>query len=198
MSVLIQQIASECPGRTDDTKIKINLYLENMEVSEESLEAFLAHNDLPSVLSKLQINIADKDCDKSVLLEFFDDSTKMVVESTSETWVNGMSEKIQGLLSPKKRFFMKLNVFTLYFFKGFFVTPFIVLIGYVFYSYKKTPLPYVQPVLAILVFMVFIFLIKFPKNQIFIKEKRLWGINEWIGIAILVVTILGVIISIIK
>jgi len=114
-------------GRKEDFTIRT--YSNTFDISEHSIDDFLNHRRLPSVLTKLIINIigwsTERKIDKDLEITFYDNYIDFKVSGASESWVNGKYLQIVGFLRTKKPMFWFLHPATYVIRGGIFV----VLIG---------------------------------------------------------------------
>jgi hypothetical protein len=101
---------------------ELRSYFDGLNISENSLDAFFHHTDLPPVLSRLTIRqigwSAAREIDKLLELTFYDNYISLSVRGESESWVKGKSSQLLDFLKTKRPFFWFLRTRPGLFFGG--------------------------------------------------------------------------------
>lgn len=84
----------------------ISTRLADLEISEDSLDDFLCHNDLPSHLDNLSIQWVDRQSSQGYIshrlyLQLGPSGNKLQVSSSDQTWVLGKCEQLMRFLRGK-------------------------------------------------------------------------------------------------
>lgn len=189
---LVEIVKKSVPAsdRAEDFKISTNL--EKINISETSIETFLAHHDLPEKITRLSISAIgwnnDINIDKNVRMTFYDNYINLNIDGSDETWVLGINAQLTNFLKGKKSKLWFLNkifpfisgvlpIEFLYFFASSIKD------GAIGYSISAGIL-FVTTTILVALFFKGTFL---PYTQIYTKEKRriLTAQNITIALAIL-------------
>lgn len=179
LKALVSLIRSDFPKSDRVEDFRIRTYSDTLDISENSLDDFLAHKRMLTVLTRLIIEIIgwsdDCEIDKSLEITFYDNYINFNVSGVSESWVNGKYIQVTDFLKKKRPILWFLHAPATYVIRG---VIFALIVGGV--SYVATwwhmngfeainiliPLGIVS--IGILDFMIS----KYKYTQIFLSEKK--------------------------
>lgn len=176
---LVNLIKLDFPKTDRSEDFKISSYLEKIRISENDLEKFLDHTELPDSLKRLNLDLIgwdqQRNIDKNVKISFYDNSVRLDVSGNTESWVLGKYSQLTGFLNEKKSIFWFFNTIPGYIFQG--VLPLIsmvsavVMVGILIKSGFNT-LNILLPITVSLTAFLSLRIAKIPYCEIILKERR--------------------------
>lgn len=190
--------------KTERTKdFKVTCHIPNIDISENSINDFLNHKDLPRIISRISLSIIgwseDNNIDKSVDLIFYDSFITLRVSGTSETWVNGKFLQVVNLLRTKRPALWFLKTTPVYMLRGSLFAILFYAFGVMLKRLLSEGLNSIGISLPILIVAISLFdtaLSKFNYTEIYIEEKK--SFIEKYNTAILIIGAIGSIAAIIS
>lgn len=173
-------VKTDFPNSFRKEDFEISSSWNNANVLENSIDDFLAHPNLPSVISRLNIRLigwsAERDIDKSVQIIFYDNFIQAEVSGHSESWVNGKFIQIIDFLKTTRPLFWFLESQPVYAFRGI-LWGTIIAVAYllgkeILYTGSDS-----QGTKPLLLYMLILFLLdwalgKLKYTQIFLTDKQ--------------------------
>ncbi len=120
--IQIEEVIRGDIGTKKVEDFNVNSNLSNVNISENSINDFLNHKDLPKIISRLSISIIgwskENSIDKSINLTFYDNFITLKITGDSETWVNGKFLQLDNLLKTKRPTLWFLKTAPVYILRG--------------------------------------------------------------------------------
>ena len=105
---------------TEPIKLSLRSNLDTVAVSEDTLDKFLSHKELPGKISRLTISCRTRLIDGPISVEiiFYDNYANLEVSGSSEGLVRGKFDQLKDFLDKKRLFFWFLKTPVAYVFSG--------------------------------------------------------------------------------
>jgi len=179
LETLVGLIKSDFPSSKRIDDFKIRAYTNRVDVSENTLDAFLDHGELPSILTDLSIDATgwsvEGGINKSLDLIFHNNFINLRVSGSSETWVNGKFLQIVSFLKKTRPFLWFLHTTIAYFVLGAIITPVLISIALLVKRISEEGFDFIAiiSILGVLFLGSLVLIgIRHKYVQIFLKEKR--------------------------
>jgi hypothetical protein len=110
---LVKIVNSDIPTSNRNNNFEIYANLPDITISENNIEIFLKHKELPPTIDKLSIRVfihnSESLIDKHIDLTFYSNSISLRVNGADQTWVLGKYIQILNFLKRKRPWFWWLN-----------------------------------------------------------------------------------------
>lgn len=176
---LVEIVKTDFPDSSRKEDFEIGSNWDKARISDNSINDFLSHTNLPPVLSRLNIRLIgwseERHIDKSVEITFYDNFIQVVVSGHSESWVNGKFIQIVDFLRTARPLFWFLESPPVYALRG---ALWIIILAGTYWLWKEilyggSNSPGVKPILLyVLVLFLDWALSRLKYTQIFLADKK--------------------------